>query len=200
MERPYLTWTLWLWKKQPKFSCFSVICRRARGISWWGYSFCQLKGYWTKTLSLIPHTEKSKAAEKEIVFMPKIFTQKLGRHFEGAWISTREQTLVTHLFRDTRKVNQGTLWLEQHKAGGQEWGGEKGGGLSQRRSENVSRSLRWGWVTENSRVAPRRCVFRGKWEIRTIQMVYSTLVSGIQLAGQLWWEPKVATDNLSDTF
>lgn len=124
-----------------------------------------------KTPSLIPHTQKGKAAKKEIVFMPKIFTQKLGRQLRVLKFPLGNK-LVTHLCQGKRELNQGTLRFEQPKClsgcGSLRAERQDGWGEGQRliseevKNVSVSLWLRWerGWETGNSRVAPHLCVQR----------------------------------------
>lgn len=66
--------------KAAEFSCFSVICLRGQLHFLSAACFLSAEGLLSKTWSPSPHTQKGKATEKEIGFIPKMFTQKLGRH------------------------------------------------------------------------------------------------------------------------
>lgn len=111
--------------------------------------------------------------------------------------------LVTHLCQDKRELTQGTLQSEPHSCGGSRRAGgrgERGGILSQRRSESVSRINGGDGNGRQGRAEWLHTCVCSEGSERSDQSKRTTPCQCLESSlgmGQLRQEPKVATDTLS---
>lgn len=160
--------------------------------------------------SLIPHTQKGKAAKKETVFMPKIFTQKLGRQLRVLEFPLGNK-LVTHLCQGKREPGDSLIWAAQVFVRLWESEGRKARQVGRRAAAYlrggqkcfcVSMAAMGKGMGDGEQQSGSAFVCSEGSE-RSEQSKRSTpcwfLESNLG-EGQLWWEPNIATDNLSDTF